>query len=84
MDNEIETYGKIKTIMSNILDIDILDINDSSSPRSIQEWKGLKHRKIIEKLESEFDIRFSESEIETLVNFKIIKATVVSHLDLDC
>lgn len=72
---------RIKLIISDVLNIDINEIHDTSSPRSVPEWKGINHRKIIEELQKEFGIIFDESEIDTLVNFRIIKATVIAHLE---
>jgi acyl carrier protein len=78
MNSEIE--NRIKTIIAGILCVSSDDINDSSSPRSLESWKGLNHRKIIEELEDEFSITFDLSEIDTLVNYRIIKMTILAHL----
>lgn len=72
---------KIKFIISDVLEIDVDAINDLSAPRSIPSWKGLNHRKIIEEIEREFDIKFDDTEVDTFVNFKIIKFTVLSYLN---
>jgi len=79
-DENIVDY-KIKSIIARILKIKVSDINDSSSPRSIPGWIGLNHRSIISSLEEEFNIQFDESDKEIFVNYKIIKATVVSYID---
>jgi len=78
MSTEIES--RIKKIIANILCVSPDDINDTSSPRSLESWKGLNHRKIIEELEDEFGISFDSSEIDTLVNYRIIKLTILAHL----
>jgi acyl carrier protein len=70
----------IKRIVSDVLGVNSEIINDLSSPRSIEGWKGMKHREIIERLESEFGLEFDQSEIETLVNYRIIKSTILAHL----
>jgi acyl carrier protein len=78
MNPEIE--NRIKTIIAGILCVSSEDINDTSSPRSLESWKGSNHRKIIEELEYEFSIKFDLSEIDTLVNYRIIKMTILAHL----
>ena len=77
--NDVEF--KVKQIISKIVDIEIEDIDEDSSPRSIPNWRGRNHLLIIESIEKEFDIFFSSSERETFVNFKIIMATIISHMD---
>ena len=71
----------IKKIISNILSINADDISDGSGPKSLAGWKGMNHRLIIESIEKEFGIVFEQSEIDTFVNFKIIKSTVIAHMD---
>lgn len=76
-----EIENRIKAVIASVLKVKPEEIDDTSSPRSITTWKGLNHRKIIEDLEEEFKISFDRSEIDTFVNFKIIKSTIVAHLD---
>jgi len=78
MNSEID--NRVKTIIAGVLCVNLDDINDASSPRSLESWKGLNHRKIIEELEDEFGISFDSSEIDTLVNYRIIKLTILAHL----
>ncbi len=79
MTNKID--NRIKLIMGNILGISPDEIDDKSSPRSIESWKGVNHRLIIDELEKEFNIAFEQSDIETFVNYKIIKSTILAYLD---
>ena len=75
-----EMDNRVKTIIAGVLSVNLDDINDASSPRSLESWKGLNHRKIIEELKDEFGISFDSSEIDTLVNYSIIKLTTLAHL----
>jgi hypothetical protein len=71
---------RIKKVMSSSFNIPINEISDELSHRSKKEWKGKNHLKMIELLESEFEIEFETDEKETLVSYKIIFATVKSYL----
>ncbi len=70
----------LKKIFSDVFYINEDMINDKISCRSIENWKGLKHRELIQAIENNFDIKFDSSEIDTLINYKIIKATLIAHL----
>lgn len=80
MSDTEKTEAVIKSIIANILKIKPEEINDVSSPRSIKGWVGGNHRKIIYELEKRFNIIFDQSEVDTLVNYKIIKSTVLAHI----
>ena len=72
---------RIKHVMANAFNVSVEDITEAVSVRSIPQWKGSTHVKLVENLEREFHIRFEESEVETLVNYKIVQATVKAYLD---
>ena len=69
--NEIDQ--RIKLIMSTIFEIDINTINDKSSFDTIENWDSMNHMNLIVALEEEFNIQFSDDDIENLLNFKLIK-----------
>ncbi len=69
--NEIDQ--RIKLIMSTIFEIDINTINDNSSFDLIENWDSMNHMNLIVALEEEFNIQFSDDDIENLLNFKLIK-----------
>ncbi len=69
----------LKEIISDVLEMSIMEIDNSASVRSLCNWKGIKHRLIIERIEKEFDIQFSIDERDTLISYKIIRATIIAH-----
>ena len=78
---EIDDVDNIlKKIISDMLDVDEETINNKSSCHSIENWKGLKHRQILQAIENKFNIKFDPSEIDTLISYKIIKVTLIAHL----
>lgn len=68
-----EIDHRIKIIMSTIFEIDINKINDNSSFDLIENWDSMNHMNLIVALEEEFNIQFSDDDIENLLNFKLIK-----------
>jgi acyl carrier protein len=78
---KIKVENKIKNIMSNIFKVNINEINDESSPQNINRWDSLRHISLILALEEEFKIKFSQDEISTMVNYKIIYFTIMAYID---
>lgn len=70
---------KIKKTMSNVFDIPEDSILEETSPHDIENWDSLTHMNLISALEEEFNLSFDDDEVETLINFKVICATVEAH-----
>ena len=66
----------IKRVMSQILGVNPGEIDDESSPATIERWDSLKHIQLIMALEDELEIQFPDELIPELVTFKVIQSTV--------
>jgi acyl carrier protein len=64
--------NRIKNVMSAVFEISIKDINEDSSPDSIDNWDSLNLMNLVVSLEEEFDIEFDDDEIAEMLNFKLI------------
>ena len=67
---------KIKRIMASVFEMDVSEINENSSPETIEKWVSLQHMNLIVALEEEFGITFREDEIVEMLDYKIICKTV--------
>ena len=67
-----KNFNKIKSIMALVFNIKKAEIEDNSSPNTIEVWDSMKHMNLIIALEEEFKVSFSYNEIGEMVNFKII------------
>ncbi len=67
---------RIKAVVSAVLNISIDDINNDSSPDTIESWDSLKHMNLIVALEEEFEIIFDEEDFEDMLNFQLISLTI--------
>jgi len=72
---------RIKNVMAAVFNIPPDKISNDASPHEIAAWDSLKHMNLILALEEEFDIRFEEAEIASLVSFEIIAATVRAYAE---
>ena len=51
--------GKVKRIISNLLGVEIDEIDDDTAIGDLPEWDSLHHIQIISAIEKEFDFRFT-------------------------
>ena len=64
---------KIKEVISNIFETPLNEINDQSSPDTIENWESINHMKLITALEEEFDVEFTDEEVLEMQNVKLVK-----------
>ena len=62
--------------MASVFEVSIDDINDDSSPDTIENWDSLRHMNLITVLEEEFDIRLNDEQITEMMNFNLVIYTV--------
>ena len=67
-----ETKNRIINVMSSVFGISIDDINDTSSPDTIESWDSLKHINLIIALEEEFLVDLSDEDVAEMINYKLI------------
>ena len=75
---------KLYDIISKVFSVQISEINDESSPETIESWGSFNGLILVDELESNFNIKFSVSEIIDVKNVKDIKRHLNNHgVDLD-
>ncbi len=72
---------KVKKTMISVFKISYDEINDVTSPHTVKKWDSMRHLEMVLELEKIFGISFDEDEIPTLVNYKIIVATISAYID---
>lgn len=72
--------NRIKKVMSAVFDVPIEEINDESSPDTIESWDSLKHMNLVVALEEEFEIKFEDDEIVELLNYSLICSIIKDKL----
>jgi acyl carrier protein len=75
---------KLYDIISKVFSVQISEINDESSPETIESWDSFNGLILVDELESNFNIKFSVSEIIDVKNVKDVKRHLNDHgVDLD-
>ena len=69
--------------MSAVFEISTGEINDESSPDTIESWDSLKHMNMVVALEEEFNVQFTDDNIAELINMKLIKTVLLEKLPVD-
>ena len=70
---------KLYNIISQVFSVPISEINDESSPETIESWDSFNGLILVDELESNFNIKFSVSEIIDVKNVKDIKRHLNNH-----
>jgi acyl carrier protein len=55
--------AKISATLADILDVDGLDLSETTIADDIEDWDSVNHVKLMIALEAEFKIRFESNEI---------------------
>lgn len=79
MDDKIEK--RIKETLSCVFKVPVDVIDENASPHTLKEWDSLNHLKMIVVLEEEFSIKLDQPEIEAMISFDIIRATISAYID---
>ena len=70
---------RLYSIISKVMDIPISEINDESSPESIESWDSFNSYVLLDELETEFKIEFSIDEVVETKNVADIKKYLKKH-----
>ena len=70
---------KLYNIISKVFSVPISEINDESSPETIESWDSFNGLILVDELESNFNIKFPVSEIIDVKNVKDIKKYLKKH-----
>ena len=66
-------------IISKAMDVPISEINDESSPESIESWDSFNSYVLLDELETEFKTEFSIDEVVETKNVADIKKYLKKH-----
>ena len=61
---------KVLEIMSKTFNIDVLLLSKKTSKKDLSQWDSMSHLNLIVDIENEFNIRFSNEEMVTIIDFK--------------
>ena len=68
--------NRVLKILETILDLSEEDLSLESSMEDIEEWDSVKMMEIVLALEEEFDLYFSETQLEEMIDTRSIISTI--------
>ena len=71
----------LKNIFSDLLKLDLKEINDDLTMKDLDIWESLMHMELIVTIEKEFELEFSFEEIVSMQNFGEINRILKKRLD---
>ena len=71
MDQKLEK--KLKELVSTVFEIKIDEIDDSTSPDTVEKWDSLQQLNLAMAIENEFEITLSPNDITDMLSYKLIK-----------
>ena len=74
-------FNKLKQVVSDILEVDIDDINENSSPDNIEKWDSLSHIKLVMAIEVEFNVKLTPDDMTDMLSVKLIKMILAEKLE---
>jgi acyl carrier protein len=67
---------KLKKIISSVFKIDASDVNNETSPDTVESWDSLNHLNLVLALEEGFNVNFTEEQTVEILNFELIKLSL--------
>ena len=66
-------------LLAKVFEIDQAEVNENSSPDTIEKWDSLHHMSLIVALEETFQIELTEEQTLDILNYQLIKITLQEH-----
>ena len=70
---------KLYNIISKVFSVPITEINDESGPETIESWDSFNGLILVDDIESDFNVKFTVSEITDVKNISDIKRHLKNH-----
>ncbi len=70
------TDDKLKQVVSAVLRVPADQIDDGTSPDTIEAWTSLAHLDLILAIEDEFGVTIPDEEVGDLTSFRLLKLTL--------
>lgn len=64
--------SRLKQVFSNVFLININEITDETSQKSLESWDSIGHLNLITSIEEEFEILFTEEQIIKMLNYNFV------------
>jgi acyl carrier protein len=70
------TDDKLKQVMAAVLRVPAAEIDDQTSPDSVEAWSSLAHLDLILAIEEEFGVTIPDEEVGDLTSYRLLRLTL--------
>jgi len=74
-----ENMQKLMAILSRILEIDVSEIVDETSPNNVKKWDSFNMLNMVLEIEREFNVQFDLDEVIAVTCVRDLKGTLKKH-----
>ena len=78
--DEASLEGKVARILSEVMGIPEDQIDEQSSPDTVENWDSVKHMYLILALEEQFEVHFTDEKIVEMLSVKSIIAALNDYI----
>jgi len=64
---------KLKKIMASVFEVSEKEINEETSPDSLDNWDSMRQLNLVSALEEEFEVEFDDEEISEMLSYKLVR-----------
>jgi len=75
-----EVLSNLKNIVEEVLDLEDLQLEESTTAADVEDWDSIMHVEIIVAVEDHFNVKFSTMEIEGFQNVGNITDGIIKKL----
>ena len=68
----MNTEDRIKQVLASVLNVDVGEITEDTSPETLDVWDSLKQMDLVVALEDEFKMSFTQEQIIEMMTFSVI------------
>lgn len=72
--------NRIKKVIADVLFLEVDQIDDNSSPETIDAWDSMNQMNIVVALEEEFDIQISDDNVIEMLNVRLINNIISEYI----
>ena len=68
----MNTEDRIKQVLASVLNVDVCEITEDTSPDTLDVWDSLKQMDLVVALEDEFKMSFTQEQIIEMMSFSVV------------
>ncbi|MGK2940028.1 MAG: acyl carrier protein [Solirubrobacteraceae bacterium] len=77
-----EHEQRLRETLASVLELDVAEITDDTSPDTVEAWDSLAHLNLILAIEQEFDVTIPDEEAAELSSLALLRIVIAEQLDV--